>query len=143
MGYSVSAAFGVLALSAIISFGYMYTSLEESLNNVVEAHNAKLDRDYCRLNSQIEITYINATQQGAVYDLELKVYNAGSEVLNSSKMTFIVNGTLTNPDYLSSKYLMPAKNLTVKFYSILGTGTGRIKVTTECGSSAIDSYEVM
>ncbi len=143
MGYSVSAAFAILVLSGLISLTYVYTSADYALNSVVEAHNSKLTRDYNKLNSEIEIVYIKATQQGATYDLEVVIHNAGSVELSAAKMSFVVNGSLREPDFYDRDYLLPKDNLTVIFYNLPGGGAGRVRVTTEYGSSAYSSYEVV
>ncbi len=143
MGFSVTASFAVLFLAGMISLAYLYTSAEQAITLALDAGDEKLSRDYARLYGDIDVVYINATQQGAVYDLEVRIYNAGDVELNSRRMSFIVNGTLRAPDYYSTEYLLPGNNLTVAFYSIPGTGTGRLRVVTEYGNSAYASYEVV
>lgn len=143
MGYSVSAAFAILVLSSLISITYVYTSADYALNSVVDAHNSKLTRDYNKLNSEIEIVYIKATQQGATYDLEIKIFNSGDVELSTQKMSFVINGSLKAPDFYDKDFLLPENNLTVIFYNISGGGTGRVRITTEHGSSAYSTYEVV
>ncbi|GEM_PF-3233434 len=143
MGFSVTASFAILFLAGLVSLAYLYTSAEYAMSLAVDAGDERTLREYARLYGDIDVVYINATQQGAVYDLVVKVYNAGDVELRSKRMSFIVNGTLREPDYYSSQYLLPGTNLTVAFYSIPGTGTGRLRVVTEYGSSAYAAYEVV
>jgi len=143
MGYSVSAAFAIVVLAGLISLNYVYTSIDYVIDRMAEGYDFHVHYGLNRLDSQIDVAYINATQQGLRYDLRVKVYNSGSVTIESSKIDYVVNGTLTSPDSYDKSYLLPGKNLTVDFYNLSGSGKGRLKVVTEYGNSAYKSYEVL
>ncbi len=143
MGYSLSAVFVIFMLSAFMSITYIYTSTDYAVNSITNAYNSKVFRDYNKLYSNLEVVYINASQQGATtYDLEIKIFDNGDADMTTKKMSFVVNGTLMTPDYFDKPYLLPQNNLTVDFYNVSGTGTGVVRIITQFGSSTYSTYKV-
>jgi len=139
MGVSVPAAFAVILMAALVSFGMLYVSSENAYSMVHDA-----TEDYNRMTiktktSELELAGYNYTTQPnvTVYDITFNVTNVGS-TLSPSRWTFIYDGVVTNTAVLisSSKiYLLPGEwiGVTVQNLQKDATQVHSLVISTEVG----------
>lgn len=132
MGFSTSIATVVLFLGMLIIATASYTTLNRSTELVIEAKDAQQERMLEQLNTKITITGI--TTQGS--DLNITVKNDGSEVLNSSTVNVLLDGSYVTPDSITpSGVWSPEKSIHIILADVSPLSNRRIKVIVENGQS--------
>jgi len=138
MGVSVPAAFAVLLIATLVSFGMLYVSSENAYSMV---HQATEDYNQMALKaktSELELTGYNYSTQSnvTVYDITFNITNEGS-TLSPAKWTYIYNGDLTTSKVLTSgrEYLLPGEwmELTVQNLQKDQTVVNSLVISTEVG----------
>ncbi|NJE04846.1 hypothetical protein E3E36_01500 [Thermococcus sp. M36] len=118
MGVSVPAAFAVVLIAALVSFGVLYVSSENAYS---EIHGALEDYNRMVLKERtirLELSgYSFATLSNVtVYDITFNITNAGS-VTSPTRWAFIYDGVIAAPSVVSprTEYLLPGEwaNVTV------------------------------
>lgn len=150
MGFSVSAAFSILLVSSILSFGYVYGSFDNAVDRMTKGYDEYIKQSSRASEAKIEIVNISVNCQNPActppgnppYDLGIIIYNAGTETFNSSRYSFLVDGTLLTADSLSDAYHLPANNLTVTINDLSGPNTHTFKAVSEYGTTVYGTYEV-
>lgn len=136
MGVSVPAAFAVLLIATLVSFGMLYVSSENAYSMV---HQATEDYNQMVLKaktSKLELTGYNYTIVTGFYDITFNITNEGS-TLSPAKWTYIYNGDLAASEILTSsrEYLLPGEwmELTVQNLRMNQTLVNSLVISTEVG----------
>ncbi|MCD6468622.1 MAG: hypothetical protein J7L32_04885 [Thermoplasmata archaeon] len=140
MGFSTIAAaaiIGVCVLAAVNTFSGSVIPSISQLNNAYEDLN---DRMIERVHTDVVITGVSATS-GTPFNLSITVKNNGSETLDASKFSVLVNGTLYSFN-CSSSYLYPEDSVVFTVSGLTERGFKRIKVVCENGVSDYAGYAV-
>lgn len=142
MGYSVSAAFSILVVASVLSLTYLYNSFDQAVDRIEKGVTNNFGDLFTSYNSGIDVVNVSTTASGGSYDLEIIVLNTGSETLDARDYTYLEGGSIISYTTLSDNYHLPDKNITVTFTDISGTGSRRLKVVTDHGNSAYETYVV-
>ncbi|WP_258084072.1 hypothetical protein [Thermococcus thermotolerans] len=136
MGVSVPAAFAVLLIAMLVSFGMLYVSSENAYSMVHEATD-----DYNRMvlrtkTSELELTGYNYTVGTGFYDITFNITNRGS-TLSPVRWTYIFDGIVTTTSVVAPgrEYLLPGEwtAVTVQNLQTDPTITYSLVVSTEVG----------
>ncbi len=136
MGVSVPAAFAVLLIAMLVSFGMLYVSSENAYSIVHEA-----TEDYNQMvlrtkTSELELTGYNYTVGVGFYDITFNITNQGS-TLSPARWTYIFDGVVTTTSVVapSREYLLPGEwtTVTVQNLQVDPTITYSLVVSTEVG----------
>ncbi|MCD6373708.1 MAG: hypothetical protein J7L37_09250 [Thermococcus sp.] len=146
MGLSVPAAFAVLLMATLVSFGVLYVSSENAyslMRHAAEDYNQMVLK---AKTSELELTgYSYSTQPNVtVYDITFNITNEGS-ILSPVKWVYIYNGGLTGSKVLTSnrKYLLPGEwiGVTVQNLQKDRTQVHSLVISTEVGCALKIKWE--
>ncbi len=141
MGFSVSAAFAILAIGALISFGMLYTAFENSYSSVQGAsyyHQAQLIKQQ---NSRLRLssyTY-NTSSLVSLYDITFNLTNGGT-TLEPMKWSFIYNGVYDSSTVTVQNltYLFPDESISVTVQDVPKNSTVQsLVINTDVGCNLI------
>ncbi len=138
MGVSVPAAFAVLLIATLVSFGMLYVSSENAYSMVHEA-----TEDYNQMALKVKTAelglegYTYTTLPNVtVYDITFNITNLGT-TLSPPKWTYIYDGDLTASKVLASgdEYLLPGEWTTVTVQNLQKdpTDVHSLVISTEVG----------
>lgn len=144
MGFSTVVAFSIIVISFVMVTGIVVSVAVEKIREINDAYRTE-KRDLLKdVETEYEIVNINATGNGLGYHtLEVVLRNTGSETLEVSGFTLLVDGKIYSfSSNRSTLYPITSALLTVN--NVLGdTGTKhRLKIVSENGISKYASYTV-
>ncbi|MDI3476084.1 MAG: archaeal flagellar protein FlaF [Thermococcaceae archaeon] len=121
MGFSVSAAFAVIAVAVIASFGVIYASGENAYFSIMEAseeHSLQLTKIQ---TAELELVDYNYTARSDIplYDIWFEIMNSGT-TLSPNQWVVIYDGNLGSPSVTlpAREYLLPGEELNVTVQNI-------------------------
>ncbi len=137
MGFSVSAAFAILMMGALVSIGVLYTAFENSYHSIKTAgyyHQAQLVKQQ---DSRLRLTSYNYTTSSlvALYDVTFNLTNKGS-TLEPGKWQFIYDGVYDNVSVSVQNvtYLFPGEGILVTVQNVpKNSSVQSLIVNTEVG----------
>jgi archaellum component FlaF (FlaF/FlaG flagellin family) len=132
MGFSTSISIVILFVGTLAIATASYTTIDRSTELLMEAKDTQQERMLDQLNTKITITGI--AQQGS--DLNITVKNEGSEVLNSSAINVLLDGSYVTPDSITpSGIWSPDVSINVILADVTPLSNRRIKIIVENGQS--------
>jgi len=135
MGFSLVAATAIIGVSILIAIEMMIGATIPTLTNVYDAYDEMRDRSIDQLQTDINITSVTTTANGANFDLNFTVKNTGSITLKTNYFNVLVNGT--SHSFTSEKtYLYPEGQIWFNVTNLAGgAASHRLKVVTDNGIS--------
>jgi archaellum component FlaF (FlaF/FlaG flagellin family) len=141
MGFSLVAAFAVIAVSILTALEIFTGAVLPSITDTIGSHDKMVERSIEKLHTNINITTVTVSANNSNYDYNITVKNIGSVSLKTSDFIILINGTLQQFN-CSTKYLHPEKKVSFFIYNLPGNGTKQLKVITNNGISAYYEYKV-
>lgn len=143
MGFELSVIAVVFFISAVLLGTFSYTMLGTSNEILDDASADQYQMRRTLLHTDIKVENSTADSFAGNYNLTVTLSNTGSETLHFDKLNVLVDGNLesyTYSDIAATWTPDETRNLTITELS--GLGVHRVKVVTENGISAYDSYLV-
>ncbi|RLF78144.1 hypothetical protein [Palaeococcus sp. (in: euryarchaeotes)] len=121
MGFSVSATFAILFTSALVAFGMLYTSFENTYISVLDASNYHDEAMVNLKNSRLSLNdYTYETNSNvSVYDITFNLTNEGG-TLSPDLWNFIYDGNLNSVDVAvqNKEYVLPGEWITITVQNV-------------------------
>ncbi|HEC81515.1 MAG TPA: hypothetical protein ENI42_03705 [Thermoplasmatales archaeon] len=140
MGFSTIAAAAIIGVCVLMALNTFSGSVIPALSELNDAYEELGDRMVKRVHTEVVITGVSATS-GTPFDLLITVKNNGSETLETSKFTVLVNGTLYSFS-CSTSFLYPENTAVFTVSGLTERGVKRVKVVCENGVSDYAEYTV-
>ncbi|WP_340819100.1 hypothetical protein [Methanolobus sp. WCC4] len=143
MGFELSVVTVIFFISAVLLGTLSYTALSTSSEIVSDASDEQSEMQYLKLQTDIEIDDSIVYSSGSDYNITVMLSNTGSESIRFDRLNVLIDGELGSYSYTDTSYTWTpseSRNLTVT--GLYGLGTHRVKVVTENGVSAYDTYLV-
>jgi archaellum component FlaF (FlaF/FlaG flagellin family) len=132
MGFSVIAAAAMLGLTLFMAVEIITNDLLPTIDELNKSYGDMKDRYQSQLQSDINITSVTRSLNGSNYDYNITVKNTGSVTLVTKNFQILINGTIY-PFTCSVEKLYPEETVFFFIMNVTGTGTQRVKVTTNNG----------
>jgi flagellar protein FlaF len=143
MGFEVTVVIVIFFISALVVGTFSYTALSASSDIVADASAEQQQIQNERLHTSINIDHSVPGTLGSTYDLTVTLTNTGSETLRLDELTVLIDGRMENYSFSEAAALwVPAETRSLTIPGLTGAGTHRIKVVTENGVAAYDTYLV-
>ncbi|HEC94805.1 MAG TPA: hypothetical protein ENI45_02425 [Thermoplasmatales archaeon] len=140
MGFSTVAAAAIIGVALLMALNTLVGSILPSLSDLNDAYQELGERMVEMVQTDVIISGVSATS-GTPYNLSITVKNNGSETLETSKFTILVNGTLQSFT-CPTTYLYPEESAVFTVSGLTERGLKRIKVVCENGVSDYAEYSV-
>ncbi len=143
MGFELSVVTVLFFIAAVLLGTYSYSMLSSSNELIADASAEQYQMQHNKLQTDIEVKDSLPDSFADGYNLTVVLSNEGSEALRFDELNVLVDGNLvsyTYDDAAATWTPEETRNLTVTDLS--GLGMHRVKVVTENGISAYDSYIV-
>ncbi len=139
MGFSLSVAAAILGVSILIAAEIIIGSIPPTFEDANESYYDMKNRLIEETQTNVNITSVDTTINGANHNISIVIENIGSVVLNTSYFNILINGT--NKQFNCSKPYIYLEN--TAYFNITdlegNAGPRRLKVVTKNGVS--DYYE--
>jgi len=139
VGFSVSAAFAILVIGALVSFGLLYTTFENSYTSIQGASYYHQRQLIEQQNAKLELSSYsyNTSSLVALYDVTFNLTNRGT-TLEPGKWSFIYDGIYDNTSVTVQNltYLFPGASITVTVQDVpKNASVQSLVINTEVGCS--------
>ena len=141
MGFSISATTAIIGVAFIMVLEVSMGTIIPVLTEVDESFNDMRQRAIDQLQTNVVINNITVQANASLHDLEIKIKNSGSTVIDKSFITLLINGSLSSFT-CSSDYLFPESEYSLFVYGVSGSGSIKVKIITKNGISDYDTYNV-
>ncbi len=143
MGFELSVIAVVFFISAVLLGTFSYTMLGTSNEILDDASAEQYQMRRTLLHTDIKVENSTADSFAGNYNLTVTLSNTGSETLHFDKLNVLVDGNLESYTYgdIAATWT-PAETRNLTITELSGLGIHRVKVVTENGISAYDSYLV-
>ncbi len=143
MGFSTTAAFSILFVFSLITFGMIYSVVSNTAKTYAVELRDKKERIESSTNTRLEILNLTTTASGAQHNLSVIVRNTGTSTLHPEYFDVLVDGLKYSFTYSSSP-LYPSTETQIDVYGIPGgiNTTHRLKIVTENGYAIYVEYTV-
>ena len=138
MGFSVSAATAIIGVAVLISIELMVANVIPTITETHDSYDDMRNRAIEQIQTDINITNVNTTQNGSNYDHNITVQNTGSTTLETSNFDVLIDG-IKQIFTCSKTYLHPENIVYFNITNLAGTGNKRVKVVANNGIS--DYYD--
>ena len=143
MGFEVTVVIAIFFVSALVVGTFSYTALSASSDIVTDASVDQYQLQNKRLHTSITIDHSVPGASGGTYDLTVTLTNTGSETLRFDELNVLIDGHIESYTFNeSAAFWVPAETRSLTVPDLTGAGTHRLKVVTENGISAYDTYMV-
>lgn len=143
MGFELSVVAVIFFVSAVLMGAFSYTMMSSSDDMLRDASDDQYQMHQSRLKTDIEVVGSSSLISGSDYNLTVSLSNTGSETLYFDRMNILIDGNIVNYTYEDTASLWtPAQTRNFTVNSLSGLGMHRIKIVTENGVSAYDTYIV-
>ncbi|WP_342305971.1 hypothetical protein [Methanolobus sp. ZRKC5] len=143
MGFELPVIAIIFFISAVLLGTFSYTMLGTSNEILDDASAEQYQMQRNLLQTDIEVEYSTADSFAGNYNLTVTLSNTGSETLHFDKLNVLVDGNLESYTYSDiAATWTPAETRNLTITELSGLGIHRVKVVTENGISAYDSYLV-
>lgn len=139
MGFSLTAASAIIGVALVISMEIIVSTTVPTVTDIQASYDNMRCRSVEKIQTNIDITNLIATENSSNHDLNFTIKNTGSITLNIDYFTVLINGKQES-FICTTTYLYPQK--TAEFILLNLTSEGedaRLKVVTNNGIS--DYYE--
>ncbi|WP_292463363.1 hypothetical protein [Methanolobus sp.] len=143
MGFEVTVVIAIFFVSALVVGTFSYTALSASSDIINDASEDQHQLQSKRLHTSINIDHSVPGASGSTYDLTVTLTNKGSETLRFDELNVLIDGYLEPYTFNGSAAIwVPEETRSFTVPDLTGAGTHRLKVVTENGISAYDTYLV-
>lgn len=132
MGFSLSAAFAILSISIFVSIEIFSAQILPIIDDFENSNSEMIIRYNNKLETSINITKINVTNNLTNYDYNITIENIGKTVLDTSQMNILINGNYED-FHCSNRYILPLIQSNFILRNLNYTGNVRIKAITGNG----------
>jgi len=132
MGFSLTAAFAILSISIFVSIEIFSSQILPIIDDFENSNTQMIRRYNDKLETCINITEINVTNNLSNYDYNITIENTGKTVLITSEINILINGDLQEFQ-CSDKYVLPLTHSYFIFNNLQYSGNIRFKAITENG----------
>lgn len=142
MGYSVVAAFAIIAVTIFSILLLVYSQLDYSYNNVMKANRQRAQLDnQIREHQRIEVSSATVTGTCASYSVDVVAVNNGNSVINLQRVEIMDNGNFISHSLTGT--WNPATTLSFTMEDMSTSDSGhRVKLITEYAGMAYSTYTV-
>jgi archaellum component FlaF (FlaF/FlaG flagellin family) len=142
MGFSVPAAFLILAIAAFYAVGTLWSSFTPMVEDLIELRDERNKEEINQISANIEIKEIKVRGNAFYYKVRATVVNTGSATLNPAEFNILIDGWLYSFDYSPKSKLYPLKPTYFVIEGLRGSGWHQMKIISEYGAEAYTKYWV-
>ena len=144
MGFSTDVAFSIVVISFVMVAGVVVSVAVEKIKEINDAYRLEKRNLLKEMKTEYEIVNVSAVSSGSGnHTLEVVVENTGSETLEVSGFTLLVDGKIY--EFVANRTtLYPVTTVLIEVDNVPG-GTGtqhRLKIVAENGISKYATYTV-
>lgn len=139
MGFSLIASAAILSVTLFMAVEILTSDLLPTIEDVDASYVEMNERFNDQTHTDIMITTITRSLNGANYDYNISVCNTGSVTLATEECTILINGTLYSFS-CSEAYIYPERTAYFEIIDVAGSGAKRFKVITPNGIADYYSY---
>lgn len=137
-GFSLIAATAIIGVTLLIAIEIIIGTTIPTLTDVHDSFYNMRNRAFDQVQTDINITYVDAENNGSDYDINITVENTGSITLETTYFNILLNGT-EKKFTCSKSFLYPENEVYFNVSNLQGTEMYTLKVVTNNGVS--DYYE--
>jgi len=139
MGFSLIAAAAILGFTLFMAAEIITSDVLPTIEGINDSYGDLRDRIRDQLQTDINITIVSRSDNGANYDYNISVQNTGSLTLDTEDFIILINGT-RYPFTYSYRYLHPENTVYFRIIDVAGTESKRIKVISNNGIADYYAY---
>jgi archaellum component FlaF (FlaF/FlaG flagellin family) len=139
MGFSLIAAAAILGLTLFMAAEIITSEVLPTIEGINDSYGDLRDRIRDQLQTDINITVVSRSDNGANYDYNISVKNTGSITLDTKDFMILINGT-GYPFTCSHRYLHPENTVYFRIVDVVGAEAKRIKVISNNGIADYYAY---
>jgi len=139
MGFSLIAAAAILGFTLFMAAEIITSDVLPTIEGINDSYGDLRDRIRDQLQTDINITVVSRSDNGANYDYNISVQNTGSVTLDTEDFIILINGT-RYPFTYSNRYLHPENTVYLRIIDVVGTESKRIKVISNNGIADYYTY---
>jgi archaellum component FlaF (FlaF/FlaG flagellin family) len=139
MGFSLIAAAAILGLTLFMAAEIITSEVLPTIEGINDSYGDLRDRIRDQLQTDINITVVSRSDNGANYDYNISVKNTGSVTLDTEDFMILINGT-SYPFTCSHRYLHPENTVYFRIVDVVGAEAKRIKVISNNGIADYYAY---
>ena len=139
MGFSLIAAAAILGLTLFMAAEIITSDVLPTIEAINDSYGDMKDRLHDQLQTDINITFVSQSVNGANYNYNISVQNTGSVTLYTEDFMILINGT-GYPFTCSHRYLHPENTVYFRIIDVAGAEAKRIKVISNNGIADYYAY---
>lgn len=139
MGFSLIAAAAILGFTLFMAAEIITSDVLPTIEAINDSYGDMKDRLNDQLQTDINISVVSRSFNGANYDYNISVQNTGSVTLYTEDFMILINGTgyaFTCPQ----RYLHPENTVYFRVVDVAGAEAKRIKVISNNGIADYYAY---
>jgi archaellum component FlaF (FlaF/FlaG flagellin family) len=139
MGFSLIAAAAILGFTLFMAAEIITSDVLPTIEGINDSYGDLRDRIRDQLQTDMNITVVSRSVNGANYDYNISVQNSGSVTLDTEDFIILINGT----EYqfsCSHTYMHPENTEYFRVVNVTGAGAKRVKVITNNGIADYYAY---
>lgn len=134
MGFSLIASAAILGVTLFMAGEIITGDLLPTIEGINDSYGDMKDRLRDQVQTDINITMVTRSENGANYNYSISVQNMGSITLNTEDFLILINGT-NHQFTCSHTYLYPKNTVNFQVVNVAGDTVKRMKVITNNGIS--------
>ena len=139
MGFSLIAAAAILGFTLFMAAEIITSNVLPTIEAINDSYGDMKDRLHDQLQTDINISAVSRSFNGANYDYNISVQNTGSVTLYTEDFMILINGT-GYPFTCSHRYLHPENTVYFRIVDVAGAEAKRIKVISNNGIADYYAY---
>jgi archaellum component FlaF (FlaF/FlaG flagellin family) len=139
MGFSLIAAAAILGFTLFMAAEIITSDVLPTIEGINDSYGDMKDRLHDQLQTDINISAVSRSVNGANYDYNISVQNTGSISLYTEDFIILINGT-GYPFTCSHSYLHPENTVYFRIIDVAGAEAKRIKVISNNGIADYYAY---
>ncbi|MCX6662813.1 MAG: hypothetical protein NTZ75_01030 [Euryarchaeota archaeon] len=139
MGFSLIAAAAILGFTLFMAAEIITSDVLPTIEGINDSYGDLRDRIRDQLQTDINITVVSRSVNGANYDYNISVQNTGSVTLYTEDFMILINGTGYSFT-CSHRYLHPENTVYFRIVDVAGAEAKRIKVISNNGIADYYAY---
>ena len=137
MGFSLSAAFAIIGMSIFVAIEIFSTQFSPVIYDFENSNSELIERYLEKIETNINITEVNATSNLTNYDFNITIENTGSTVLKTNEINVLINGNVESFQ-CNDNYIIPCVETYLILKNLNYSGIVRVKIITGNG---IEEYK--
>ncbi|MBE3121090.1 MAG: hypothetical protein IMZ53_01575 [Thermoplasmata archaeon] len=139
MGFSLIAAAAILGFTVFMAAEIITSDVLPTIETINDSYGDMKDRLHDQLQTDINISVVSRSVNGANYDYNISVQNTGSVTLYTEDFMILINGT-GYAFTCSHRYLHPENTVYFRVADVAGAEAKRIKVISNNGIADYYAY---